>query len=1506
MTGRSKGVAELLSDIAPFFYRRRMVYVDVGAFDGEECEKVLSSGMDIGEAHLIEPNPGALKAARERITKGEFRRTTVHYYQLALGAKAGRVRLRSARAMTKVIGDASEDADSVTRAVSFDAECATLDQLSKNFLERRISLLKIDVEGYELEVLAGAEELLRDQRIDMLYVEAGMSAGNEQQTYYRSIEDTLAKYGYRLFRIYEQQNEWINDSPFLRRVNLAFISERFAQSNPLRLTRELYQSSQELARTRQELEAANRRVEELQRARDESGAEVQALKARLRDVELKANALEREAVEAQGALERAENAAREAGSTIESLVSDLELAQRRARELQCRCDELSEQLEIAVQEAEKARKGARREAAAHREVAKERDALKKRIVSLQASAVELKKGRDALRAKCDDLAREIEEREKKLRNGAQAYEELRSAVNQILEAVAQLQRRELRAWSEAARAKAESDSLREGIAYRLGQIVVDYAKSPAGWLRMPAVLLRAYSKLRASAENAPSSAAPVDRPISFHGDRSIFVPLTLRSVKVALPVSSEDRELWLQLLTADREPAVAMELSTSGAQDRVQLHVPSKRGRSRPGRAGHRVSLRGKQPIRIAAVRHGSESVTLELRRTHGRFCVLKLELLRPEVSRIPGKGNAPQQLGYGSDRGHAKSLADASDLRKNPTAVRTGGTPPSAAAGTDAQAVQSEATEGSPIDQGSKRFTAADLEKKLWGGFARYAIPELERLRDDPFASLIERVEAAWYLSRWFYVEGDYARALENVRFASAHSEAPEKRFLILEIQLLLGLGRAEEAEELVNHAIRLKLSKRPDFLLLRSTAVRRVLEARGASAVEVEAAQIQALNEHFTRVRMAPIAKKDPSLPLSISNLTADAQPRSRVQPLKVSVIMPAFNCESTIEWAIESLLRQTWVNLEIIVVDDLSTDRTCERVEQIAARDSRVRLVRKTKNEGAYPARNTGLKHAAGDFITVHDADDWSHPQKIELQVEALEGHPERVAVLSYWVRVKENLEIVGAWLPKGSIYDVNLSSLMFRRHILENTHPWDDVRVSADAEFHSRLVAIYGEKAVYKLPQDYLLSFSLVRDNSLTRSETTHLRSLFHGVRRNYRDAYRYWHELITSANAGTAPADGKRFPIPLGNRPDGAGKHRYDMVVVSDFALFGGAFVSTLHYILAARRLGKRVAVFHWRKYDLSAYTPPNPRLYKACLEHDVDILSPGDSVETELVLVGYPPILQHRIDPMPTISTRKVVVVVNQFASRLVSGADQQYDPRVVRRNLADIFGTEGIWVPISAWVQRLMREDSRYPTPHQMPWLPMIDAEAWCKSVPRWRGSERKTPVIGRHGRDAYTKWPSSPEAIRHAYCVDTSWEVRFLGGAQHAVQLLGGYPTNWKILPFDGMSVQDFLADLDFFIHYPHEEYIEEFGRAVMEAMAVGVPVVLPHQFKETFGDAALYAAPHEVVPTIARLWESKADYLKRIEIGRRFVAENCDIRSFDRRLAALEMGTGAVDATGSLRVA
>lgn len=91
------------------------------------------------------------------------------------------------------------------------------------------------------------------------------------------------------------------------------------------------------------------------------------------------------------------------------------------------------------------------------------------------------------------------------------------------------------------------------------------------------------------------------------------------------------------------------------------------------------------------------------------------------------------------------------------------------------------------------------------------------------------------------------------------------------------------------------------------------------------------------------------------------------------KISVIVPVYNVEAYLERCVESILKQTYSNLEILLVNDGSTDKSGELCDQLALRDQRIRVIHK-ENGGLSAARNTGIDHASSDLIGFIDSDDY----------------------------------------------------------------------------------------------------------------------------------------------------------------------------------------------------------------------------------------------------------------------------------------------------------------------------------------------------------------------------------------------------------------------------------------------------------------------------------------------------------------------------------------------------
>lgn len=223
-------IDDFINDLSDLFYGMSLSYVDVGAFTGQVYKKLLDSKkVSIREAHLYEPNPDSHAELKKVLIPGH-----AHAYQVAVSDSTGVVNLIPGRSMTRIVDDSHSGLSDI-----FTVNCVKLDEQSELYTDKKINLLKIDVEGSELNVLRGASNLLLNQWIDLIYIEVGFNSEGTQQTYFGKIDEFLQKFNYRVYKIYEQKNEWISDSPLLRRCNFAYLSSRFAALRPTSLLKQI-------------------------------------------------------------------------------------------------------------------------------------------------------------------------------------------------------------------------------------------------------------------------------------------------------------------------------------------------------------------------------------------------------------------------------------------------------------------------------------------------------------------------------------------------------------------------------------------------------------------------------------------------------------------------------------------------------------------------------------------------------------------------------------------------------------------------------------------------------------------------------------------------------------------------------------------------------------------------------------------------------------------------------------------------------------------------------------------------------------------------------------------------------------------------------------------------------------------------------------------------------------------------------------------------------------------
>ncbi|MFK7991718.1 MAG: glycosyltransferase family 2 protein [Sandaracinaceae bacterium] len=205
-------------------------------------------------------------------------------------------------------------------------------------------------------------------------------------------------------------------------------------------------------------------------------------------------------------------------------------------------------------------------------------------------------------------------------------------------------------------------------------------------------------------------------------------------------------------------------------------------------------------------------------------------------------------------------------------------------------------------------------------------------------------------------------------------------------------------------------------------------------------------------------------------------------------VSVIVAAHNAEASLAASLDSLLAQSHHALEVLVVDDRSTDRTVEVANRAAARDRRVRVLQHDANRGAAIARNTGLAAATGDYLSFQDADDRSHPERIERQLASLLSAPgAALAVCNFRREAPDGTPLT----VNGRRFAKNLISMLFSRAAFERVGYLRPLTTGEDAEYYERIKAAHGQGCeVHRFETLYFARFepsSLLFSNGEVRRE-----------------------------------------------------------------------------------------------------------------------------------------------------------------------------------------------------------------------------------------------------------------------------------------------------------------------------------------------------------------------------------------------------------------------------------
>ncbi|MFA1821450.1 glycosyltransferase family 2 protein [Virgibacillus oceani] len=630
------------------------------------------------------------------------------------------------------------------------------------------------------------------------------------------------------------------------------------------------------------------------------------------------------------------------------------------------------------------------------------------------------------------------------------------------------------------------------------------------------------------------------------------------------------------------------------------------------------------------------------------------------------------------------------------------------------------------------KRKSAANQLKKykyhLYNlGFEEKALDDLENLYKGTDSKYIKQA-IAWELTLLYaskYTKPGAARALNYISEAMKDEDDPVRlrRGAIMKAECLAILQRNVEGQAFMQQV--LTFQDHPD-LYLAAAGVEETLEKRLAW-----------INKALDVYGVTPLTMSQKDTETVYDRLTSIPNYKIENGP-KVTVIIPAYNAENGIKTAMDSILMQTWQNIELIIVDDCSPDETREVIEAYAEKDERIKLLSTPKNSGPYVARNIALKEATGDFVTINDSDDWSHPVKIETQAKHLIDNPNLIANTSEQARMTEDLTLYRRGTPGHYIF-TNMSSLMFRRvPVIEEIGFWDEVRFAADSEFIKRIGITFGKERIVDLKTGPL-SFPRQSPSSLTGSSAFGYNGFLMGARKEYAEVHRHHHKN-TNTLIYPHPQKERAYPVPEPMWPERekkqAGFRQFDIVIAGDFRLPEHKLQSTIEEIKMHKQLGLRTGLIQMAYYDLKMPKEINELIRNQVNGDAVQMLVYGEKIVCENLMIKNAGVLQEKQKYIPEVEAANVRVVIDELP-------DPIYFMRVFSTHVAHYFDRKGTWYPADEKIREKLSRNKLYNVKYinlsTIPWDEINkNMENYSSYLERWT-MDKNPYLYDDKGEDLY-----------------------------------------------------------------------------------------------------------------------------------------------------------------------
>jgi succinoglycan biosynthesis protein ExoO len=254
---------------------------------------------------------------------------------------------------------------------------------------------------------------------------------------------------------------------------------------------------------------------------------------------------------------------------------------------------------------------------------------------------------------------------------------------------------------------------------------------------------------------------------------------------------------------------------------------------------------------------------------------------------------------------------------------------------------------------------------------------------------------------------------------------------------------------------------------------------------------------------------------------------------EPVHATIVVPTFAAETTLGRALHSALAQTMREIEIIVVDDASTDGSWELIHGLASEDSRLRAIRNKKNCGKSVSMNRAIAHARGRWLAVLDADDWYHTERLSALIDMGERwRADMVADNQFLFDAMANRIVGTGWTPTAREWELSFDGFLQGSNAYA-TFNLGMLKPVIRTDFIRRTALGYDEQARHGEDFFHLLQFYLARGMAVvTDKPFYHYTQPFGAISHQWSDAARKRYDFQTSYRINqrhAAAASGKLTP-----------------------------------------------------------------------------------------------------------------------------------------------------------------------------------------------------------------------------------------------------------------------------------------------------------------------------------------------------------------------------------------